>query len=497
MAKPCKLRSATACASNRLLRCVVAGAVAVALAAPALAAVAEETHWFAMAAETGAQVGYARVEVRQSPAGAERIEYQETTLREQDARPTRVTGRTVVRTDPSGRTLSIIGESAVGASRTRVEVRPDGDRIEVIRQAAGGLSAFTVAGGPDVQFDNGEALIGRWDRRATPVLEFRAFSMDSLAVERIVLTPVDATRTDAGDITVLRASYDGDQLRGVQRLTLAADGRVLAITQPMYGTFITIRPTDRATAMGPRAPFRLMTSAMMKSPFRIPAGAAQGHIRYRFGFRDGMAFDLPQTGEQRVRREGGAVVIDICEACGPGLAADEASLTRARRPSEWLQSDDPRIVAAVAPVAAMAVSDARKMEILTGKARSYLGEIDFAGHFSASETLDRRRGDCTEAAVLLAAFARAAGVPARTASGYVYSRERYHGVSNVFMPHSWTVAFVDGRWRSYDAALNEFDTTHIALTIGDGDTRSMAASGQLASLLTWEAMTEVRRRPAS
>lgn len=495
MAKLCKLRSAAACASNRLVRRVAAGTAALSLAAPAMA-LADDTAWFSMVTETGAQVGYARVEVRETADGAERIEYQETTLREQDARPTRVTGRIVSRTDASGRVVSMLSESAVGASRTRIEVRPVGDAIEVIRQAPGGLSARTVAGGADVQFDNGEALIGRWDPAAAPVLEFRAFSLDSLAIERVVMTPIPASRTADGAITVLRASYDGDQLRGVQRLTLAPDGRVLAVTQPMYGTFITIRPADRATALGPRAPFRLMTSAMMKSPFRIPAGASRGHIRYRFGFRDGMAFDLPQTGEQRVRREGSTVVIDICEACGPGLAADPASLAQARRPSEWLQSDDPRIVAAVAPVAAMQVSDARKMEILTGKARGYLGEIDFAGHFSASETMDRRRGDCTEAAVLLAAFARAAGIPARTASGYVYSRERYHGVSNVFMPHSWTVAFVDGRWRSYDAALNEFDTTHIALTIGDGDLRSMAASGQLASLLTWEAMTEVRRRPA-
>ena len=137
------------------------------------------------------------------------------------------------------------------------------------------------------------------------------------------------------------------------------------------------------------------------------------------------------------------------------------------------------------------MSDTRKMEILSRTARGYLGEIDFAGHFSASETLDRRRGDCTEAAVLLAAFGRAAGIPTRTASGYVYSRERYHGLSNVFLPHSWTLAYVDGKWRSFDAALNEFDTTHIAVTIGDGDLRSMAASGQLASLLEWQGMAEV------
>ena len=115
---------------------------------------------------------------------------------------------------------------------------------------------------------------------------------------------------------------------------------------------------------------------------------------------------------------------------------------------------------------------------------------------SALETISRRAGDCTEAAVLLAAFGRAAGIPTRVVSGLVYSRERYHGVSNAFMPHSWALAYVDGRWRSFDLALDAFDSTHIALTVGDGDARSIAAASQLASLLRWQQMTEVRTRPA-
>ena len=134
------------------------------------------------------------------------------------------------------------------------------------------------------------------------------------------------------------------------------------------------------------------------------------------------------------------------------------------------------------------------MELLADKARPHLGNIDFAGHFSALETLDRHAGDCTEAAVLLAALGRAAGIPTKVASGLVYSRQRYHGVANVFMPHSWTLAYVEGRWRSFDLALGAFDSTHIALTVGDGDSRSILAAGQLASLLEWKEMTEVRTR---
>ena len=60
------------------------------------------------------------------------------------------------------------------------------------------------------------------------------------------------------------------------------------------------------------------------------------------------------------------------------------------------------------------------------------------------------------------------------------------------MPHSWTLAYVDGRWRSFDLALEAFDATHIALTVGNGDARSIAAASQLASLLRFDALAEVR-----
>ncbi|MBX7247490.1 MAG: transglutaminase-like domain-containing protein [Caulobacteraceae bacterium] len=475
-------------------RLAAAAALAV-LAGPALgAAPAADAQWYAIVTGEGAQVGYASVEYRDTPQGAQRIEYQETTLREQNARPTRVWERTVAQLDHAGQTRAVETETHVGGRVTRVEARLAPGGVHVVREAPGGRRVMSIPAGPEVRFDNGDGPLASWPAGRVEPMAFEAFNVETLAVERVVLSPM--TPDALGRTVLMRARYDGDQLRGVARMVLTPGGDVAEVTQPMYGSSLTIRPTDRATALRSRAPFRMITTLMVKSPFRIPGGATDGHIRYRFGFRDGFRFALPQTGEQRVGLEGGQTVVDICADCGPGLPSDAASLAAARRPTEWLQSDDRRIRALVGPIAALKTSDAHKMEILALKARAVLGEIDFAGHYSASETLDRRRGDCTEAAVLLAAFGRAAGIPTKTASGYVYSRERYHGVSNVFMPHSWTLAYVDGRWRSFDAALSSFDMTHIAVTVGDGDMSTMAASGQLASLLTWDAMNEVRVRPA-
>ena len=46
--------------------------------------------------------------------------------------------------------------------------------------------------------------------------------------------------------------------------------------------------------------------------------------------------------------------------------------------------------------------------------------------------------------------------------------------------------------RQIGLALENFDSTHIALTIGNGDARSIAAASQLASLLRFDSLVEVR-----
>jgi len=80
---------------------------------------------------------------------------------------------------------------------------------------------------------------------------------------------------------------------------------------------------------------------------------------------------------------------------------------------------------------------------------------------SAREVLKTRVGDCNEHAVLLTAFLRASGIPARLCAGLVYARGKFYY-------HAWTEAYV-GRWISMDATLDQMpvDATHITLARGN------------------------------
>jgi hypothetical protein len=456
--------------------------------------------YYAIVADGGTIIGHATHEERLGENGPESVDRSEIRVQEQDQGELRFASETIVRRDSAGRTVWVSEHVQAGSGWSRSEARIAGGAAEISYRSRSERWTMRLPLPEDVRFDAGHGLLAGWDRRSP--LEFQDFNLAATAVERVVIEPAPGAAADAeGRIAVLRKRYDGRELRSVARLLLDRDNRVIEVTQPSFGTGITFRPTDRATALRPRPAYSVMRGAVVQAPYRIPGSAQRGHIRYHFGFRDGLAFDLPQTGEQRVARPAGSpneVRVDICAACGPGLAGgDEAARARALRPTRWLQSDHPRLRAIAAPFARMDVSEARRMERLAVRARQLMPRVEFGGHYSALETLARRAGDCTEAAVLLAALGRAAGIPTRVASGLVYSRDAYHGVGNVFTPHSWVLAYVDGEWRSFDSALEYFDATHIAVVIGDGDARSIEAANQLASLLQWNGMTEVRARPGT
>jgi transglutaminase-like putative cysteine protease len=470
-----------------------------ALAAPGAAAPPSALSYYVILADGGVQIGNASHEERQSGEGRESVDRSEFRLQELDQPDMRVISENVTRYDSSGRVVWMSEYSGSGSGWSRTEARVADGAAEISFRGRSERWTKRVPLPPDVRFDAGQGLLRTWDRAAVPRLEFLDFNLGATLVERVVIEPAPGAVPDSqGRVAVLRKRYDGRDLRSVSRLLLDRDNRVVEVTQPSFGTDITFRPADRATARRPHPPYSILRNALVRSPFRIGEPALRGHIRYRFAFRDGIAFELPETGEQRVASgAGGEVTVDICADCGPGVADDEAMRAAALRPTRWLQSDHPRLRAIAQPFANMTVSEAVKMERLAVRASQLMPRVEFGGHFTALETLARGSGDCTEAAAILAALGRAANIPTRVVSGLVYSRDNYHNVGNVFVPHSWVIAYVDGEWRSFDAALERFDATHIALVVGDGDARSIDAANQLASLLLWNGMTEVRARPGA
>jgi hypothetical protein len=85
--------------------------------------------------------------------------------------------------------------------------------------------------------------------------------------------------------------------------------------------------------------------------------------------------------------------------------------------------------------------------------------------FSASDVLRERRAECQGHSYLLAALARALGLPARVVNGLVYSEA--HGG---FLYHSWNEVWIEREgWRPVDATFGQriADATHVKLIEGE------------------------------
>ena len=145
-----------------------------------------------------------------------------------------------------------------------------------------------------------------------------------------------------------------------------------------------------------------------------------------------------------------------------------AALAKFLDANVYIESDDAEIRA----LAKKIVGDETKSTVAAMRLESWVFrnvrsknlETAFA---TAKQVLRSREGDCTEHAVLLAALARAAGIPSRVVAGLTYHRKRFVG-------HMWTEVWV-GEWMPLDATIGRgrVSADHIAFATSALDSASI------------------------
>ncbi len=217
-------------------------------------------------------------------------------------------------------------------------------------------------------------------------------------------------------------------------------------------------------------PTEFFATALTTSPQKLDPDLRLGPLTYRIRTRDGAGpVYFPESDEQRVVTGSGVHELTIGPIDGTPPAAEPVDASAYLGATRWLQVDEPAI-RRLARQALNGEPDAHAtMRRLERFVRDYVSDKNLSvGYASALEVARDRSGDCTEHALLLAALGRAAGIPTRVATGLAYV-DHWLGAEDVFVPHAWTQALIDGRWISFDAALNGFDSGHIALGFGDGE----------------------------
>ncbi|MFK7778611.1 MAG: transglutaminase family protein [Gimesia sp.] len=167
---------------------------------------------------------------------------------------------------------------------------------------------------------------------------------------------------------------------------------------------------------------------------------------------DNPAKFLSQGVSQRVKQlDERSVELTVVKVPGASQLSDQKVEAEYLEPTQFLQSDDPRIVKYANEAVKNEKDPWKKATLMERYVHRNLRKKNFSTALaSASEVAKNMEGDCTEHAVLLAAMLRAQKLPSRVVVGLVYIQSRAS-----FGGHMWTEVFLDNRWIPLDGTLGK------------------------------------------
>jgi hypothetical protein len=293
-------------------------------------------------------------------------------------------------------------------------------------------------------------------------LEGLTFQLD---LGQVVVTTSEAMGRPEGMIELRQTT---DAMPGViSTLLVKSDGAVQSLEMSMMGIAFLMERSSKKEALeaftSSDVSPEVFAGSVIRANHPLPRPRSLDRVLLRLKAKD-PAIPFPDFESERqriVKSSPGEVILEIRRvephAGGEGPAPGPEYL----EPNATLQSDDPNIVALSDELAAGAETPwdvARQLE--SGIFR-YIDKKSFGVAFAtAGEVCRNRSGDCTEHAVLLAAVARAQGLPSRVAMGLVY-------VGGIFGGHAWTEVWIDGQWIALDATtgLGFVDPAHIRFSV--------------------------------
>lgn len=279
------------------------------------------------------------------------------------------------------------------------------------------------------------------------------------------VTVVDLAARDFEAVKLLGGTYDllridaALELPGGQKLTetMWTDRTGMALRRRTEAMSLESFRVPKAVALekSDGAGFDLGKDLSVPLERTIPNAHGTKQVRYRLHLDGGdPAGTFVSGSSQRVRSldphtaEVTVYAIRPDSPAGNPDAADDPPTAEDSAPSSLIQSDNPKIVALAAEAAGQEEDPWTVAKSLEARTKATITKVDYTQALaSAAEVVESGVGDCTEHAVLLAALARARGIPARVAIGLVYLEQDGKGT---FAYHMWDELYLGKRWIPMD-----------------------------------------------
>jgi hypothetical protein len=463
-----------------LFLCTVAGMVPAKLGADAAKKPQLSERWYVVSIE-GKKIGHQRSTTRISQGVVQQTEVLDVVM-ERGGEKAALFTETVTEETQDGRplTFALRFKASQQDVLTKAKVLPD-RRAEIVESINGATRPprfLQLA--PDALFPHTQVQKLRASG-LKPGLTVRFVAFDpSVMLSFPVVTEVLANESFTsfqGEKSLMRVKQilQLPQTEITSTALVDRDFNLYQVDTEIGGINMRLTLSSRASALADNDSSNFFIDQFVKAPSALSSAAltanSKSALRYQLHLKTPTASLPPQTDEQLVKRTPKGFELLICARCGNAPADDKSASTlqAARKATAWLQSDDSALRAAALKHTKNVTGTRAKMQALEDFVARHITENNLStAYASAKEAFEAKTGDCTENALLLAAMGRAVDIPTRVVVGLAYA-PNYLGQSNMFIPHAWMQAFVDGRWQSFDAALGGFNAGHIALAVTDGD----------------------------
>jgi hypothetical protein len=175
-------------------------------------------------------------------------------------------------------------------------------------------------------------------------------------------------------------------------------------------------------------------------------------------------FELPHGAGQSLVREGGSTMLRLGKGAAPPPRATPEEITDGLAETLTYPSRHPEVLKLCRKAIGDAAAPRDKVKRLVSFVSAYIEDDYGADASSVFDVITRKRGDCTEHALLLTTLARAAGIPARDITGLVYMGDEV----KAFGLHAWSEVVLDGAWIPVDPTFDEMEINATHIKLGSG-----------------------------
>jgi len=338
----------------------------------------------------------------------------------------------------AGNTLTIIAQSAGSRHLERI-------RLDRKLYLTTGLLDAVIASSPD-------------DSRTMTLFVFDPASMSQQPVD-IRLLGRERLHILGQDLSARKVSL---VFKGATQYAWIGDSGEILKEQGLLG--ITLEKTTRSDALFglPIASSQDLTRIAAIPANVVLAGPAQlKKLRVKIS---GIRPDALRLGggRQTLHHDTLTIVRESLDEPASAQAVDpaDADLSEFLKPALFIQSDHPKIKRLAASIFCADDPPSVKAEKLVNWVYRNIEKRPVLSLPDAVSTLENGVGDCNEHAMLLAALARAAGIPSKVEAGLVYLR-------GSFYYHAWNALYL-GKWVTADALFGQLpaDVTHIRFAGG-------------------------------